>query len=329
MSALRTLLREYLTLRRALGYKLYWQGLQLQHFIEFAERAGATHITSDLAVKWATEPHASRSWWARRLSVVRGFARHCSSRDPRTLVPPPGLLPRAYRRRSPYLYRDEDIRRLLKAARELPSTVGLRPHTFETLFGLYVATGLRIQEALRLDRTDVDLAHGVLTIQGTKFGKTRYVPVHPSTRRALQRYARTRDRLCPHSASSEWFRERNGEPSDPVFPTRQGRALGHDGLDYLLKKHLLVARRHCPSLRQKRITFHCLRHSLAMSLLRGGTDRSVIALFLGHEQVETTSVYLHADMQLKEAALARTSTGKSRVRRYRPGDRLMAFLNGL
>ncbi|SRR6266480_4927247 len=127
----------------------------------------------------------------------------------------------------------------------------------------------------------------------------------------------------------EWLRERGGKPSDPVFPTRQGRALGHDGLDYLLKKHLLVARRHCPSLRQKRITFHCLRHSLAMSLLRGGTDRSVIALFLGHEQVETTSVYLHADMQLKEAALARTSTGESRVRRYHPGDRLLAFLNGL
>lgn len=127
----------------------------------------------------------------------------------------------------------------------------------------------------------------------------------------------------------EWLRERDGEPSDPVFPSRRGSALGHDGLDCLLKKHLVVARRHCPSLRQKRITFHCLRHSLAMSLLQGGADRSVIALFLGHEQVESTSIYLHADMRLKEAALAKSSNSKSRVRRYRPGDRLLAFLNGL
>ena len=127
----------------------------------------------------------------------------------------------------------------------------------------------------------------------------------------------------------EWLRERDGGPSDPLFPTRQGKALGHDGLAYLLKKHLVTACRHCPSLRQKHISFHCLRHSLAMSLLRGGADSSVIALFLGHEQVETTSVYLHADMQLKEAALARTSTNASRVRRYHPGDRLLAFLNSL
>jgi len=127
----------------------------------------------------------------------------------------------------------------------------------------------------------------------------------------------------------EWLRERGGAPSDPAFPTRQSRALGHDGLDYLLKKHLVVARRHCPSLKRKHVTLHCLRHYLAMSLLRGGVDPSVIALFVGHEQVETTSVYLHADMQMKEAALVRTSTGKPTVRRYRPGDRLLAFLNGL
>jgi integrase/recombinase XerD len=127
----------------------------------------------------------------------------------------------------------------------------------------------------------------------------------------------------------EWLRERGGKPSDPVFPSRAGKALGHDGLDYLLKKHLTVARRHCSSLKQKRVTFHCLRHSLAMSLLRGGADPSVIALFLGHEQVETTSVYLHADMQLKETALERTSTTESKIRRYHPSDRLLAFLNGL
>jgi integrase/recombinase XerD len=302
VSALRTLLREYLTLRRALGYKLYWQGLQLQHFIEFAERAGATHITSDLAVKWATEPHASRSWWARRLSVVRGFARHCSSRDPRTLVPPPGLLPRAYRRRSPYLYRDEDIRRLLKAARELPSTVGLRPHTFETLFGLYVATGLRIQEALRLDRTDVDLAHGVLTIQGTKFGKTRYVPVHPSTRRALQRYARTRDRLCPHSASPSFFLSDRGTRLIPRTVQRMFVQLsGKIGL------------RTPRGSRRPRV--HDFRHRLAISTLtrwhRQGADVErrlpTLSAFLGHVLVTDTQWYLTATPALLRSVLLRVA----------------------
>jgi integrase/recombinase XerD len=302
MSALSTLLREYLTLRRALGYKLYWQGLQLQHFVEFLERAGATRITSDLAVKWATEPDASRSWWTKRLSVVRGFAKYCSSRDPRALVPPPGLLPHAYRRRSPYLYRDEDIRRLLKAARELPSTTGLRPHTFETLFGLYVATGLRTQEALRLDRDDVDLAKGVLTILGTKFGKERYVPVHSSTQRALQRYARTRDRLCPHPVSPSFFLSDRGKRLIPRTVQRIFVQLSRE-----------IGLRNPPSSRRPRI--HDFRHRLAITTLtrwhRQGADVErrlpTLSAFLGHVLVTDTQWYLTATPALLRSVLLRVA----------------------
>ena len=126
-----------------------------------------------------------------------------------------------------------------------------------------------------------------------------------------------------------WLRERQGQPSDPLFPTLQGKPLGHDGLAYLLNQHLGVARRHCSSLSKKRVTFHSLRHSLAMNLLHHGADRSVIALWLGHEHVETTSMYLQADMQLKEQALARTPPTRARTSRYQPTDRVLAFLNAL
>ena len=126
-----------------------------------------------------------------------------------------------------------------------------------------------------------------------------------------------------------WLRERQGNSSDPVFPTRQGQALGHDGLEYMMNKHLAVARRHCLSLKKKRITPHSLRHSLAMNLLHHGTDRSVIALWLGHESVETTSIYLQADMQLKEQALVKAVTTKASASRYRPSDGVLAFLNTL
>jgi integrase/recombinase XerD len=121
MSSLRTTLDEYLAVRRALGYTLRLPGRLLRRFVEFAEQEGADHITTELALKWATQPaHAQPSQWANRLGMVRRFARYCGPTDPRTVVPPPDLLPHQYRRVAPYLYTDEQILRLLKAARQLP-----------------------------------------------------------------------------------------------------------------------------------------------------------------------------------------------------------------
>ena len=159
MSSLQAALDEYLAVRRALGYKLLLEGRLLRRFIEFAKHARADYITTELALKWATQPaHAQPSQWANRLGMVRRFARYCRPNDPRIVVPPPDLLPHQYRRVAPYIYSDQEIIRLLKAARQLPSTIGLRPYTFGTLFGLYAASGLRANEALRLDRGDVDLS---------------------------------------------------------------------------------------------------------------------------------------------------------------------------
>ncbi|MFB3816030.1 MAG: tyrosine-type recombinase/integrase [Candidatus Methylomirabilales bacterium] len=129
--------------------------------------------------------------------MVRGFARWQSARDPRTEVPPAGLLPHRYHRKPPYFYSDREIARLLHRAAQLPSPRGLRAHTYATLFGLLTVTGMRVSEALGLDRAEVDLANAILTIRRTKFGKSRVVPLHPSTGAALQAYADRRDHVVP------------------------------------------------------------------------------------------------------------------------------------
>ena len=211
MSSLQSALDEYLAVRHALGHKLRLPGRLLQRFVDFADHAGVPYITTELALEWATQPaDAQPAQCANRLGMVRRFARYCSATDSRTTIPPPDLLPHRYRRPPPYVYRDEEIARLLDAAKQLPPVNGLRPQTFATLFGLYVATGMRCNEPLQLDRDDVDLVNGVLTVRETKFGKSRYVPVHPTTQCALQRYAICRDRFSRNPASPGFFLSEHG-----------------------------------------------------------------------------------------------------------------------
>ena len=126
-----------------------------------------------------------------------------------------------------------------------------------------------------------------------------------------------------------WSKERRGEPSEVLFPNARGHAMSRDGVEYLLAKHLVTARKTCASLKAKRVSAHVLRHSLAMNLLRSGVDRSVIALWLGHEQMDTTQVYLHADLELKEQALAKTEPFVGQSRRFRPPEQLLSFLQSL
>jgi integrase/recombinase XerD len=198
----------------------------------------------------------------------------------------------------------------LLAAPNLNTWIGRRDRA---LLLLAVQTGLRASELTSLRCENIVLGAGAHVQCLGKGRKQRCTPLRKDTVAVLR----------------EWLRERHGQPSDPVFPTTRGKALGHDGLEYILTKHLAAAGGHCRSLINKRVTPHSLRHSLAMSLLHHGIDRSVIALWLGHENVETTSIYLQADMQLKEKALAKTSTTDSKVRRYHPTDRVLAFLKTL
>lgn len=209
MSDLQAALDEYLDIRRALGFKLRDEGTALPQFLLFLEKKDASFITTDLALQWATLPeNVLPTHWARRLTMVRNFAKFRSAVDPRTEIPPQGLLPFRYRRKPPYIYDDGEISRLLEASSHLQSAIGLRASTYSTLFGLLAVTGMRVSEPIALNREDVDLVRGIQTVRLTKFGKSRLIPIHLSTVEKLAEYSRLRDRLfssprCPSFFVSE------------------------------------------------------------------------------------------------------------------------------
>lgn len=182
-----------------------------------------------------------------------------------------------------------------------------------TLLLLTLQTGLRVSELVGLRCADVVLDTGAHVRCTGKGRKTRCIPLRKETVAALR----------------QWLREEQAPPDAPIFPNARGGILSRDGVEYLLAKHLATARRGCPTLKSKRVSPHVLRHTTAMSLLQHGVDRSVIALWLGHESLDSTQAYLHADLELKERALAKTEPFEGEARRYRPPDQLMAFLQSL
>lgn len=301
MSPLRQAVEEYLALRRGLGFALRGPGAMLPQFAAFLEQEGASYITRELALRWATQPaNAHPAHWATRLSTVRRFAQFWSASDPRTEVPPLGLLPYRYRRTPPYIYTAGEIQRLIDAAKQLPSPTGLRPATYATLFGLLAVTGLRISEALALNRADVDGAEAVLIIRRTKFGKSRLVPVHPSTQRALRRYTRGRDRVHPKPTTESFFVSERGarltQWTVRYTFNRLSRRMGLRG----------PADRRGPRL-------HDFRHRLAVDTLlrwyRAGVDVErhlpELSTYLGHGHIADTYWYLSAVPELLRLAAAR------------------------
>jgi integrase/recombinase XerD len=194
-----------------------------------------------------------------------------------------------------------------------PDTTRWTGRRNRTLMLVAAQTGLRVSELVGLCCQDIALGVGAHVHCTGKGRKERCTP--------LRKEAVTALRL--------WLRERKGQSDDVLFPNARGRALSRDGVEYLLAKYVAVARTRCQSLKSKRVSPHVLRHSMAMDLLQHGVDRSIIALWLGHESIETTQVYLHANLELKEQALARTQPLKGRPGRYRPADALLAFLQSL
>jgi len=308
MSPLHTVLEEYLALRRSLGFKLRLAGRLLQRFVEFADSQGAEFITCELAVQWAIEPvDVQPAQWANRLGMVRRLARYHLATEPRTEVPPADLLPYRYRRPAPYIYSDAEVRYLLRAAAMLPSALGLRAATYKTLFGLYASTGLRTNEALRLDRDDVDLTHGVLRVSESKFGKSRWVPIHRSTQRVLARYAAQRDRLYPQPNTSGFF------------VSECATRITEWSLRYtFVKLSRQIGLRDTKDARGPRI--HDFRHRFAVNTLRDWYRAGVdverhlprLSTYLGHVHVTDTYWYLTATpelMQLANRHLQRTLSG--------------------
>ena len=303
MSELALLLDEYLATRRALGNRLELPGRLLKRFVAFAVQHQTPFITTECAMRWATEPrNAQPAQWANRLGMVRGFARYAHGVDPHHEVPPQGLLPERYRRRPPYLYRDTEVAALIAAARALSPTTGLRPLTYATMLGLFSVTGMRVSEVLNLDRDDVDLAGGVLAVRGSKFGKSRYLPVHASTTRVLSHYARRRDRLCPHPLAPAFFlAERGTRITEWALRWTFAKLSKQVGLRVPSKSHGLGPR------------LHDMRHRFAVNTLlrwyRDGVDveRHIprLATWLGHAHVSDTYWYLTATPELMQLAARR------------------------
>jgi integrase/recombinase XerD len=301
MISLREAIEQYLTLRRDLGFKLTGARYLLRQFAGFMEDQSASFVTTDLALHWAMLPRrAQSSWWAQRLMAVRCFARHHRATDPRTQVPPPDLLRFRPRRARPYLYTEQDIERLMAAARTLRPAGGLRGLTYATLLGLLSVTGLRISEALSLRLADVDCQAGLLTIRNTKFGKSRLVPLHPSAQRALLRYARERDATVGRHPIPRFFVATHGRP---LSAQQVGKTFR------LLRRRLglhAAAQWDKPQL-------HHFRHRLATESIlrwhRAGDDVEqrlpVLSTFLGHGSVASTYWYLSGHPELMLRAMRR------------------------
>jgi len=305
MSELQDALQEYLGMRHALGFELRKLASGLRSFVAFVDRAGGAHITTELALRWAMQPAQARpATWADRLGMARRFAAWRHGSDPRTEVPPQGLLPHRYRRTAPYLYTDQEIEQLLEAAARLPSTKGLRALTYVTVFGLLAVSGMRINEALGLDRADVDLGAGVLTIRRTKFGKSRLVPLHASTTAALQRYTETRDRTLHALTTRAFFiSERGTRITDCMARYTFAQVSQRIGL-----RQSTAGRRHGRGPR-----LHDMRHRFAARTLvewyRAGLDAErelpKLATYLGHVHVADTYWYLEAIPELLQFATER------------------------
>src|SRR2546425_7821895 len=300
MTALSQTADDYLRLRRALGHDLADAGRLLPRFVAYMETIGAATITVEVALAWVQLPDADRaSWvWARRMPVARGFARHVAGIDARTVIPPVGLVTYRQRWRPPFIYTADDIAALMaEAGRAIPTP--LRSATVQTLIGLLAATGMRIGEAIRLKRSDIDWVEGVVTVRASKFNKSRALPLLASTVEALASYAETRDRWQPRPMSSTFLVSSAGNPVIYADFGATFRTLLHStGVGIGSSVHPRI---------------HDLRHTFAVHTLvtwyRAGEDVGALlprlSTYLGHRTPSSTYWYLSADPELLALAAGR------------------------
>lgn len=304
MNTLRCVLDEYLLVRRSLGFKLERDGLLLAQFVSFCEQAGIDTITVAAAWEWTNLPaNPGVSWLTMRLSVVRSFARYVQAINPATEVPPTRLLPARGRTIVPFLYTDTEIAALMAAARALRSPSGAP--MYENLIGLLAVTGLRVGEALNLDRGDVRFDEAIVVVRAAKAGKSRLVPIHPTTVNSLRSYTETRDRLLPGVDTASFFVTANG--TRPTYSSIQ------HGYKTLTGRAELKPR---SELCRPRI--HDLRHTFATRTLldwyRAGLNiearLAVLSTWLGHVDPKSTYWYLSATPELLSIAAGRLNVGQ-------------------
>lgn len=297
MTALRRQLAGYLSLRRGMGHQLSGAEYLLTQFVSYLDGHDAATVTLEHALAWATQPaSASAGYLSQRMSAVRGFATYLHSLNAGHQIPPPGLFPsRGTRRAVPYLYSGNDLAALMAATAGL--RFPLRQATYRTLIALLAVSGLRISEAIRLDDDDVDDAGNLLQVRDSKFGKSRLVPLHPSTAGALTGYQRSRDQWHP-------------VPHDPaLFISPAGTRLRYRNVLHTFTT--LVAAADLPSRPGScHPRIHDLRHSMAVTTLLawyadGGDVQArlpLLSTFLGHADPASTYWYLSASPELMAAA---------------------------
>jgi integrase/recombinase XerD len=315
MSALRKSLDDYLKLRRALGFKLETTEWCLRGLVDFLDAEGAKHITTELALRWARRPADGEPFtWAQRMQRIRLFAAWYRARDPRTEVPDEGLLAASVRRKPPFIFSEKQIADIVREAEKLPCRRGMRSSTFSTMFGLLAVAGLRISEAIALDRADVDLRERQLTIRNTKFGKTRLVPVSKSTIAALRRYAKQRDHALQVVTTPAFFvSERGWRITDWAARYNFAKVSRATGL-----RAPAGGYRHGHGPR-----VHDLRHSFAVRTMvawyRAGIDveRELpkLSAYLGHAHVNDTYWYIEAVPELLQLATERVTGQREGGRR--------------
>jgi integrase len=294
MNEIRTHAETYLKIRRALGFKMKSEEKLLFQFISLLEVEGLAYITSSAALSWAMQPrHCHPANWHHRLLAIRRFAKYLQALDPRTEIPPSDPLRDRYQRRTPHIYTEKEIIRLIKAAKRTRAPKGLWGWTFSTVFGLLAVTGMRVAESVSLDREDVDLKEGLLTIRETKFRKSRLVPIHPSTLKVLKRYVLLRNRLFPNLRSGSFF------------VTEQGKRLRAKKVG---EKFRVLSRR--TGLRGPKGApgphLHDLRHTFAVNSMlawyRSGDDVEAhmpeLSTYLGHLSTAETYWYVSAVPEL-------------------------------
>jgi integrase len=298
MKGLRDAVSDYLTIRRALGFRMVHTERLLHQFVGFAEATGAQTVTTQLALRWATLPPNSPAWHAQRVSIVRCFARWWQTIDANTEVPPTDVLTGGTRRAIPYLYSDAEIAALMSAAAALRSP--LAAATMQTFIGLLFATGMRRGEALGLNREDLDEAGRVLTVRKAKFDKPRQLPLHASTVAALAAYARRRDHLCPRPRTAGFFVSSTG--------ARLTAGIVWQTFHTLLQQVGIGPR--TPGCRPR---LHDARHTFAITTLLGWYRDGVnvqarlplLSTYLGHTDPSNTYWYLHAVPELLTLAADR------------------------
>lgn len=278
-------------------------------------KLGIEDLDADLVADFLVHTETARGNSARsrntRLAAIRSFFRYVAMADPAWLLHCQRILAMPNKRyvKRAVTFLDADEIATLLAAPDRTTWAGRRDHA---LLLLAVQTGLRASELVNLKCSDVVLGSGAHIRCMGKGRKERATPLRRDTAKLL----------------TAWIGDRR-ESGSPLFPSIRGEQLSRDALEHLVRKHCLTAAHACPSIGAKRVTPHTLRHSTAMDLLHHGVDPSVIALWLGHESVETTQIYIHADMRLKEKALARVAAPATPSSRFQPDDQLLAFLEGL